>query len=108
MRPQEIVERALELLGPARGSVVVEHSTSANLRWANSTLTTNGMAERQTVHVVAHPDVPGGIGSGTASAVARTVADLETLVAQARGEARSAGPAQDAAPEVAARPAAPT
>jgi predicted Zn-dependent protease len=108
MRPQEIVERALELLGPDRGSVVVEHSTSANLRWANSTLTTNGMAERQTVHVVAHPDVPGGIGSGTASAVARTVADLETLVAQARAEARSAGPAQDAAPEVAARPAAPT
>jgi predicted Zn-dependent protease len=66
------------------------------------------MAERQMVHVVAHPDVPGGIGSGTASAVARTAADLETLVAQARAEARSAGPAQDAAPEVAARPAAPT
>jgi predicted Zn-dependent protease len=108
MRPQEIVERALELLGPDRGSVVVEHSTGANLRWANSTLTTNGMVERQTVHVVAHPDVPGGIGSGTASAVVRTTADLEPLVAQARTEARSAGPAKDAAPEVAARPATPT
>ena len=59
MRPQELVERALELLGPDRGTVIVEHSTTANLRWANSTLTTNGMTARQTVHIVAHPEVPG-------------------------------------------------
>jgi predicted Zn-dependent protease len=105
VRPQELAERALELLGPDRGTVVVEHATSANLRWANSTLTTNGMASRQTVHIVAHPEVPGGIGSGTASSVVRTAEDLEALVAQARSEALGAGPAQDAAPEVPARPA---
>lgn len=108
MRPQELVEQALALLGPDRGTVVVEHATSANLRWANSTLTTNGMTERRTVHVVAHPVVPGGLGAGTTSAVVRTAADLEALVAQARSEARSAGPAQDVAPEVPTRPATPT
>jgi predicted Zn-dependent protease len=108
MRPQELVERALELLGPDRGTVIVEHATSANLRWANSTLTTNGMTARQTVHVVAHPDVPGGIGSGTASAVVRTADELDALITQARSEALGAGPSQDAAPEVPARPATPT
>lgn len=108
MRPQELVERALELLGPDRGTVIVESTTTANLRWANSTLTTNGMTARQTVHVVAHPDVPGGIGSGTTSSVVRTGDDLEDLIAQARSEARGAGPAQDVAPEVPARPATPS
>ena len=108
MRPQELVERALELLGPDRGTVIVESTTTANLRWANSTLTTNGMTARQTVHIVAHPDVPGGIGSGTTSSVVRSGDDLEALIAQARSEARGAGPAQDVAPEVPARPATPT
>ncbi len=108
MRPQELVERALELLGPDRGTVVVENSTSANLRWANSTLTTNGMTAQQRVHIVAHPEVPGGIGSGTSSAVVRTADELGVLVAQARAEALGAGPAQDSAPEVPSRPASPT
>ena len=108
MRPQELVERALELLGPDRGTVLVEHTTSANLRWANSTLTTNGMTAQQRVHIVAHPEVPGGIGSGTTSAVVRTADDLGALIAQARAEALGAGPAQDAAPEVPARPGSPT
>lgn len=108
MRPQELVERALELLGPDRGTVLVEHTTSTNLRWANSTLTTNGMTAQQRVHVVAHPQVPGGIGSGTTSAVVRTAEDLGALIAQARAGARGAGPAQDVAPEVPPRSASPT
>ncbi len=108
MRPQELVERALELLGPDRGTVLVESSTSANLRWANSTLTTNGMSAQQRVHIVAHPEVPGGIGSGTASTVVRTADDLGALVARARSQAVGAGPAQDAAPEVPMRPGAAT
>lgn len=107
MRPQELVERALELLGPDRGTVVVENATTANLRWANSTLTTNGMTAQQRVHIVAHPQVPGGIGSGTTSAVVRSVEELAELVRSARSEAHGAGPAQDVAPEVPARPASP-
>ncbi len=108
MRPQELVERALELLGPDRGTVLVEHMTSTNLRWANSTLTTNGMTAQQRVHIVAHPELPGGIGSGTTSAVVRTADELGALVAQARAGALGAGPAQDAAPQVPARRDGPT
>ena len=105
MKPQEAVERALQLLGPDRGTVLVEHSTSANLRWANSTLTTNGLAAQQVVHVVAHPQVQGGQAVGTASADVRTADDLQGLVEAARAAARGSGPADDAAAEVAARPA---
>ena len=105
MKAQEVVERALELLGPDRGTVLVEHSTSANLRWANSTLTTNGLAAQQLVHVVAHPVVQGGLAAGTASADVRTPADLQALVEAARAAARGSGPADDAAAEVPARPA---
>jgi predicted Zn-dependent protease len=104
MRPQDIVEAGLELLGPDRGTVLVERTGVANLRWANSTLTTNGLATSQQVHVVAHPEVPGGTAAGTASAVVSGRADLEDLVARARAAALGSGPARDAAPVVPARP----
>ena len=65
------------------------------------------MTAQQRVHIVAHPQVRGGVGSGTASAVVRTARGPALLVAQARSEALGAGPAQDASPEVPGRPAAP-
>ena len=107
MKPPEIVERAVELFGPVRGTVLVESTTTANLRWANSTLTTNGMAQVQVVHLAAHPEVDGAPAAGSASGVVRGAEDLEELVARAVAEARDAGPAQDAAPELAARAASP-
>lgn len=105
MRPQELVERGLQMLGPDRGVVLVDDSSTANLRWANSTLTTNGLSAQQQVHVVAKPEVPGGVALGTASADVRTPEELAALVARARASGRSSGPAQDAAPEAPARPA---
>lgn len=104
MRSQDIVEAGLELLGPDRGTVLVERTGVANLRWANSTLTTNGLASSQQVHVVAHPQVPGGTAAGTASSVVSTRGDLVELVERARAAALGSGPAQDAAPEVPVRP----
>lgn len=105
MRPQDVVERALELLGPDRGAVLVERTSTANLRWANSTLTTNGLSTSQQVHVVVHPEVPGGTAAGSASAVVSTPSDLADLVARARAIALGSGPASDAGPDVPARPA---
>ena len=81
MRPQEIVERGLELLGPDRGTVVVEQSSVANLRWANSSLTTNGLSSTCQVHVAALPEGPGGRAAGAASAV---VASADELAARRR------------------------
>ncbi len=107
MRPQEIVERTIERLGHTRGTVVVDSTSTANLRWANSTLTTNGLAQSHVVHVVAHPEVPGGVAAGSASGVAHSAADLDLLVDRATRAALEAGPAQDAAPELPPRPASP-
>lgn len=107
MRPQEIVERAVELFGHVRGTVLVESTTTANIRWANSTLTTNGLAHSHSVHVVAHPDLPGGQGAGSASGVVHTTMDLAALVDRALRAAAESGPAQDAADEVPSCPASP-
>ncbi|HEX6888011.1 MAG TPA: metallopeptidase TldD-related protein [Candidatus Nanopelagicales bacterium] len=105
MRPQELVERGLALLGPDRGTVLVERSGTANLRWANSSLTTNGLSVEQQVHVAVLPEVPGGTAAGSASGVVASLADLAALVDRARAAALDSGPAEDVAPEVIAGPA---
>ncbi|MGB8021061.1 MAG: metallopeptidase TldD-related protein [Candidatus Nanopelagicales bacterium] len=107
MRPQQIVDMGVSLLGRDRGVVLVEQHAVAALRWANSTLTTNGLSAAQQVCVVAQPELPGGLASGTASGTVTEAADLAELVGRARRAAVGSGPAQDAADEVAVRPASP-
>ncbi len=99
--PQELVERGLALLGQDRGTIVVVRSGEANLRWANSTLTTNGLSSTTTVHVAALPEVSGGRAAGSASGVVASQSDLAALVARARAAAIGSGPAQDESDEVA-------
>ncbi|MGW1541838.1 metallopeptidase TldD-related protein [Streptomyces sp. NPDC002309] len=106
-KPHEIVERALEL-SRADGCVVIadEHST-ANLRWAGNTLTTNGVTRGRTLTVVATVDGAQGTASGVVSRSAVTVAELEPLVRAAEAAARGAGPAEDAQPLVSDVPGSP-
>lgn len=105
-KPHEIVERALEL-STADGCVVIadEHS-SANLRWAGNTLTTNGVTRGRTLTVIATVDGAQGTASGVVSRSALTAADLEPLVRAAEAAARAAGPAEDAQPLVGGVPVA--
>lgn len=98
--PQAIVERGIELLGADRGTIVVERTDEANLRWANSTLTTNGLSTSTTVHVAALPAVSGGQAAGSASGTVSSLADLAALVERARAAALDSGPASDEAPDV--------
>ncbi len=100
MRPQEITEVGLDLLGADRGAVLVAETGVANVRWANSTLTTNGMSQQRSVTVVAHPLVDGGLGAGTASGQVTSRADLQVLVDRARAAARGSGADQEAVDEV--------
>ncbi len=103
MRPQEIVERTLAAAAKLAGCVVlVRESSEANLRWANSTMTTNGLATSASVTVVALVDVEGGTAAGTVSTSAAITdpAQLQELVAAAEQAARGAGPAEDAMPLV--------
>lgn len=98
--PQEIVERALAAATSEGTVVLVTDRSEANLRWGNSSLTTNGEMSSRTVTVVATAGVSGGTASGV---VGRTVVDAEdvvALVAEAEAAARASGPAPDAAPLV--------
>jgi predicted Zn-dependent protease len=95
MRPQDIVEKALALL-PHGGVVLVDSVASANIRFANNTLTTNGVMEQVRVTVVALFQHPTGVSAGV---LTRAVVDndaLATLCAQALATAERNPPAPDA------------
>ncbi len=101
MRAQEIVERTLAAATHLAGCVVlVRENSEAVLRWANSTMTTNGHTTSGQVTVIAIVAVEGGTAAGTVSSSV-TVTDasqLATLVAAAEAAARDAGSADDASP----------
>lgn len=94
--PHEVVERALEL-SRADGTVVIaEERSSANLRWAANSLTTNGVTRGRTLTVIATVDGSQGTASGVVSRSAVRGEELESLVRAAEQAARDAGPAEDA------------
>ena len=71
MTPEEIVERALSGPGGAGRAVLVTETSEAVLRWANSTMTTNGHTTARQVAVVALEAAGSGSGGagGTAAGV---------------------------------------
>jgi predicted Zn-dependent protease len=97
----ELVERALEIAGRTPGhagtSVIVHEDSTANLRWACNTLTTNGMSTGQTVTVATAVTTDRGVSIGTISRNGVGPDDLEALVADAARAAASAPAAEDAA-----------
>ncbi|MCO1656896.1 TldD/PmbA family protein [Pseudonocardia sp. S2-4] len=100
-RAQDVVERALAAGTRLHGcAVLVRETSEAVLRWANSTMTTNGHTTSGRVTVIAFVAVDGGVAAGVASssAAVTAVAQLEELVAAAEATARDAGPAEDALP----------
>ncbi len=99
--PQELVERALEASRSDRCIAIVRAETSANLRWANNTLTTNGVMQRVTLSVVAFVDKDGGTAAGAVSGTVATLDQLRRLVESADAAAASSRPADDAAELVA-------
>jgi len=95
---QQVAERALELSRADGAVVLVDESSTANLRWANNTLTTNGVATGRTVTVIS--TVNGAQGT-SAAVLARSGVDLDTvedLVRASERAAGEAGPAEDAQP----------
>ena len=102
--PQETVERTLSLaerLNDVSGCVVIaDESSNANLRWANNTLTTNGVTRGRRLTVVAAVNGAHGVAAGVVSRSAVRSTELEDLVAAAVAAARDNTPAQDAGPLV--------
>jgi predicted Zn-dependent protease len=91
--PQSLVEHALATSTSEQCIVIVQDSTSANLRWANNTLTTNGVMHGVGVTVIAIQ----GDGNASVSGAAASTEQVTLLVEQADAGARLAEAAQDRA-----------
>ena len=97
MQPQQIVDRALRGAAGEPMVVLVEDADQINLRWANSTLTTNGHLHGQSVDIIACHHDRAGTRTATVSGQVTDVADVDQLVARARAAAQTAAVATDAA-----------
>jgi predicted Zn-dependent protease len=103
MTPQGTVEQALAAARSGGECVVIAEETStANLRWAGNTLTTNGVAASRSLTVIAiDRRADGSAGVGTVSRSGVTSGEVEDLVREAEKAAEQASPAEDAAELVA-------
>jgi predicted Zn-dependent protease len=98
--PQDLVEQALTASTADGCVVIVDASSSANLRWANNTLTTNGMMTASRVSVISTVDGGQGVAAAALTRSGSSVEEVRALVEAADAAAREAGPAEDAAPLV--------
>ena len=97
--PQDIIDRALAAARPGGDTIVIaDESSTANLRWAGNTLTTNGVAASRSLTVIAVDRRAGGTaGVGMVARSGVTPAQVEDLVREAEKAAAEASPAEDAA-----------
>jgi len=99
LTPQGTVEQALAAAKSGSECVVIADETStANLRWAGNTLTTNGVAASRSLTVIAiDKRADGTAGVGTVSRSGVTPDEVEDLVREAEKAAEQASPAEDVA-----------
>jgi predicted Zn-dependent protease len=95
--PQELIERITSAAEYDDCIVIVESKTQANLRWASSTLTTNGVIAEQTVTVIAFVAVDGGIATGSVSRTNIELGEITAIAKEAGAVAIAAGKADDQA-----------
>jgi predicted Zn-dependent protease len=97
--PQDTIERALAAARPGGETVVIaDESSTANLRWAGNTLTTNGVAASRSLTVIAidrRADGTAGVGMVARSGV--TPGQVEDIVREAEKAATESSAAEDAA-----------
>ena len=102
--PQETVERALAAAKSDDCVVIAEETSTANLRWAGNTLTTNGVAGSRQLTVIAIDRRGAGNGPGNGHRAATGVVSragvrpdqIEDVVREAEHAAAEATPAEDA------------
>ena len=96
--PQDVVEQALAAAAPGSDHcvVIVEETSEVEVRYANSTTTTNGSRRDRRVTVISMRQVDGGVSAG----VARRGGDVDVaeLADSAERDAAESPPADDAFP----------
>ncbi|MDH5279232.1 MAG: TldD/PmbA family protein, partial [Actinomycetota bacterium] len=96
MRSQEAVERALAASRADRGVVIVQERSTANLRWAANSLTSNGDMRSRQATMVSIYDHPDGTRAGVVTRDVASADDVSALVAAADAVGREADPSPDA------------
>lgn len=91
--PQELLERGLAASIADDCTILLKHTTSANLRWANNTLTTNGEMRAVEASVISFK----GDAVASVSGAAGSLDQLLALVEAADVAASAAAPAEDRA-----------
>ncbi len=97
LSPQEAVERALAASRSDDCVVIAEETSSANLRWAGNTLTTNGVSSSRQLTVIAIHRRAEGASAGIISRAGVRPDQIEEVVREAEHAAAEATPAEDAA-----------
>jgi len=92
---QDLVEKILARSTTDDCIVVVNDKTQANLRWASSTLTTNGVIQLRSVTVIAFVAMSGSMASGAVTRTNVNEGDIDSLLAEASAAAQAAGAAED-------------
>ena len=95
--PQELIEKITAAADYDDCIVIVQSKTQANLRWANSTLTTNGVIAGQSVTVIAFVAMDGGMAAGCVTRTNVDASEINEIAKSAGIAARGAGKAEDAA-----------
>jgi len=96
--PQNTVERALAAARCDDCVVIAEEESSANLRWAGNTLTTNGVSQGRRLTVIAVRRRNGQAAAGVVSRAGVRDDQIEDVVRAAEAAAEDASPAEDAMP----------
>jgi predicted Zn-dependent protease len=97
---RDVVEQALLATRCDEAIVLAEETSSANLRWAGNTLTTNGVARSRQLTVIAITRGRGGAAAGVVSRAGVRDEQIAAVVAEAEQAAGQGSPAEDAMPLV--------
>jgi predicted Zn-dependent protease len=96
--PQDTVERALQAATCDDCVVIAEEISTANLRWARNTLTTNGVSSSRRLTVIAIVRDAAGARAGVVSRAGAGADQIGDVVAAAEQAAAASSPAEDAQP----------
>ena len=97
---QELVERALQYSTADECIVLTTADHTVNMRWANNTLTTNGVSRSHEMTVISIVNGPNGPSAASLSRSGVNLDDVADLTAASAAAAADGPPADDAAPLV--------
>ncbi len=98
--PQELVERALAAAQSGECIAIADEGSTANLRWAGNSLTTNGVSRSRQLTIIAISRQGDEARVGVVSRAGVHPGQVPDLVAEAEHAATEATPSEDAQPLV--------